>query len=222
MPSTLVPVMAPGTPFSLHCRARGRTARVAAAALFAVTFLGACSRSGGDDDEGASDRAADSTSTTAPAPLAFTVTGIETNGTAEPPAEVVAAVTAVLDAYLAEAVVAPLRSGTPAGELTGVLSAAARERLAADPAVRGSLVDEGMPVATSVTAERADVVLGSVAGPDGVPALLAARIDLAVHATGEGLDIDIVRNGELVLSPEPEGWRIDSFVVHTERNTRDA
>lgn len=203
-------------PIDRHVRGWRSLAAVALVAV--VTASGAACSRGGDGEA-----ATPTTSTTvAPPVLHFTVSGVESNGTAGPTDDVIKAITAVLDGYLAAAVVAPLHTGTAAGDLGGVLSADAIARLAADPPARASLVDEGLPKATSIVATRADVVLGTVAAADEVTALVGARIDLVVRATGPGLDVDIVRNGELVLAPEPEGWRIDSFVVRTTRDSRDA
>ena len=186
-------------------------------ALSLTAAATACTK-GGDNR----DKAKASTTTTAGAPptLQWNMQGLDANGTQPPSEEVLAAVKTTLDEYLARAVVAPLHSGEPAGDLAAVLSPAAAERIAADPAVRATLVDEGMPPATtSIETEIANAMLTSVAGPDGVTALIAARIELIVHAIGPKLDVRIVRNGELVLAPEAEGWRIDSFLLRSQTDT---
>ncbi|HEX4978862.1 MAG TPA: hypothetical protein VFV35_02245 [Acidimicrobiales bacterium] len=173
-----------------------------------------------DDGDGGSPR---STATTAPqqAALRWEVGPVDPQGTAPPDPAVVAAVEGTLDAYLQQAVVVPLRTGKPAAGLEAVLSAAALERVAADPAARSTLLDEGLPPATtSIRAERATAALTSVAGPDGVTAVVGARLDLALRARGPGLEVDIVRQGELTLVQEGDGWRIDSFQLRTQRDSR--
>ncbi|HEX7166738.1 MAG TPA: hypothetical protein VF230_07145 [Acidimicrobiales bacterium] len=196
---------------------RAFVALVVAAALAAP----ACSRKG--DGGGDRQSAGKATTTTAAAPpvLTWTVEGLDPNGTKAPGDDVVAAVTATLNSYLATAVVAPLHTGTPAGDLTPLLSASALERVQTDPAARAAFVDEGLPKATKITAETVKATLSSVAGPDEVTALVAARLNLALHVVGPQIDVDIVRTGEVTLSPEADGWRIDSFLLHVERNSRD-
>ena len=185
-----------------------------------VVLVGACSKDNNDD----ASTARSTTTTTAPAgppTLAWAVGDIGTHGTAAPGDDVIAAVKTTLDNYLAQAVVAPLFTGQPVVDLSMVLSPAALERFNADPTARATLADEGMPPATDgITAERANVQLASIAGPDGIPAVIAARLDLLVHAVGPGLDVDINRYGDLTLVAEEGGWRIDSFKLRAERNSR--
>ena len=191
-------------------------------ALFAVAALasGACS----DDDRGVQrDTAKQATTSAKPAApaLRWNVDGVYANATNPPSGDITAAVHATLDTYLAVAIVAPLHSGAPAADLSAVLSPAALERVTSDPAARATLVDEGLPpMTTSIAAERARATLSSVAGPDGQPAVVGAQLDLVIRATGPTLDIDIVRQGEVVLVPEAGGWRIDSFVLTTKRDSR--
>ena len=188
-----------------------------------VVLLGACSKDKNDDAKPRAARPSTTTTSvmTEPPVLAWTLGPVDAQGTAPPGDDVVAAVKATLDAYLAQAVVAPLFTGQPVVDLSTVLSPAALERFNADPAVRGTLVDEGMPPATlAISAEKADATLTSVAGPDGVPAVVAARLDLKVHAVGPGMDVDILRAGEITLVSEAGGWRIDSFSLRAQRDSR--
>lgn len=159
--------------------------------------------------------------TEAPAPGAvqFTVTGVDPNATAPPDEATVAAVKKTLDDWIASAVVGPLRSGAPAGDLSPLFTAPALERLS-DPAVRATLVDEGLPAATkSVDAEVANVSLASAAGESGV-AVIAARLELKVRAVGDDSDIDVVHYGDVILVPDADAWKIDAFSVHTTRDSR--
>ena len=198
-----------------------RTAAILAVALLLVAP--ACSKDEADDAAAPKPkRATTTTSTTAPPVpvLTFTVVGTDANGTKTPDDATMAAVKQTMDGWLAAAVVAPLHSGQPAGDLSPLFTQPALDRLA-DPAVRATLVDEGVPPATQLTAEIANLLLTSVAGPDEVIALIGARIDLKVHTVGATHDVDVVHQGELVLVPDGPGWKIDSFSLHTARDSRN-
>lgn len=191
---------------------------------FALAFLlvvtGGCSSK--DDGEKKENKEKGSATTAAPAApvVTLTVNGVDANATAGPDEATVAAVKATVDGWIATGVVAPLATGAPAGDLSPFFTAPALERLA-DPAARAALVDEGLPPASAAVApEVATMGLASVAGPDGVVAVIVARIDLKVRATGPSLDIDVVHQGELVLVPDAGTWKIDSFTVHTTRDSR--
>lgn len=193
----------------------------ALAALGVVAALaGGCSK---DTKDAAPAKRATTTTAApgAPPTLAFTVTETNTNGTKGPDEAQLAAIKKTLDGWLAGAVVAPLHSGQPAPDLAPLFTAPAFERLA-DPAVRATLVDEGLPPATtSITSEVANVLLSTVAGPDEVLAVVGARIDVKVRAVGPTVDVDVVHQGELVLAPHDDGsWRIESFAIHTARDSR--
>jgi hypothetical protein len=203
---------------------RARSARRVLRLVVLVAVLAAlpgCTKDGKEDGDAAR-RTSDRTGSGAPS-ITFTVDGaVETNGTKAPTDEDLTQVKATLDAYLARAVVEPLHTGRPAGDLSDLFSVEARPRLTDQP-TRATLVEEGLPPAsTSITADAATVKLSSVAGPDGVIALIAARLDVKLHAVGPRIDIDIARDGELVLTRDDGRWRIDSFGVRTTRNTRDA
>jgi hypothetical protein len=192
-----------------------------AVAVALATAAGACSKEPAREKRAATTTTAPTTTATAAAPaIAVTVTGVDANGTREPDEATVAAVKKTIDAWVAAAVVAPLHSGQPAGDLAAVFTPAALERLA-DPAVRAAMVDEGLPPATKeITAERANVGLFSVAGPDEVVAVIAAQLDLKVRAVGPTLDVDVSHYGELVLVQEGDGWKIDSFALEAARDSR--
>lgn len=185
----------------------------------------ACSKD--DDVKSAGPRsgrggASTTAATTPPGPpaLALNVSGVEANGTAPPDEATVAAVKKTLDGWLTTAVVGPLHTGARAADLAPYFTAAALERLA-DPAVRASLVDEGLPPSTKAFApEVANVLLSAVAGGDGVVGVVVGRLDLKLRATGASSDVDIVHQGDLVLVFDNETWRIDSFQMHTTRDSR--
>jgi hypothetical protein len=188
--------------------------------LVAVAFAG-CSKKKDDDASSPSKATSTSASGASAAPsLQVTIVDTDANGTKAPDEATVAAVKKTVDGWLNDAVTKPLHSGQPAADLSPFFTAAAVERLA-DPAVRATLVDEGMPPATkAVTAELANAALSTVAGPDDVIALIGVRVDIKVRAVGPTIDVDVVHQGEFVLVPEGDGWKIDTFAVHTTRDSR--
>lgn len=193
------------------------------AALVATVGLAACSKN--EDDDGRAASTTTSTSTTAvaaPPTIAIQITAVDPNGTQAPDEATVAGVKAALDAWLATAVVAPLFSGQPAGDLSAAFTPAALERIGADPAARSTLVAEGLPPASSIAAERASAALSSVAGPDGVVAVVGASLDVLLRATGPTVDVDVNHFGEVVLVPDDAGtWKIDAFSVTTKQDSRE-
>lgn len=205
-------------------RSRPLALVLAGLALVAGPALGACSKDKAREPA-ARATTTSSTSTVLPGPPAIgvTVTGVDPNGTKPPDDATIAAVKATLDLWLASAVVGPLFTGQPAGDLSGVFTAAALERLASDPAARPSLVDDGLglpPASTAITAERANVALASVAGPDEVVAVIAAQLDILLRAQGPTLDVDVNHFGEVVLVLDGETWKIDAFAVTAARDSR--
>lgn len=194
------------------------------AAALAVGGLGACSKSESDGDDQA--RPAPTTSTTrtalaAPPAIGIDISGVDANGTQPPDEATVAAIKVALDTWLATAVVGPLFTGQPAGDLALAFTPAALERIAADPAARSVLVAEGLPPATSaITKERATAALSSVAGPDGVVAVVGASLDILLRATGPTVDVDVNHYGDVVLVQEADGWKIDAFTITTQQDSR--
>ena len=181
------------------------------AVLAALVLLGACSR--GDDEA----KPKTTTSTTVPDPkVTLTVTDVQSNGTAPPSPEIVEAILATLDHYLADGVVAPLQTGVVGSDLDVIFSESAAARLDGDD--REALVDEHLPRLPRVRAQRANVSLSTLAGPDGQIGVIAAHLDLAIRATGKKDDLDITHVGDFVLVPDAAGWKIDSYNVHTTRD----
>lgn len=195
---------------------------LATVVVVAVALVGgACSK---DDGGGKPEAATGTTAAATKAPtVALTVTGVDDNGTKGPDDATVAAVKATLESWMAKALVEPLQTGQPAGDLAPVFTAAALERIGADPAVRATLVDEGLPPATkALTIDKAEAKLSSVAGPDEVVAVIAAQVDLKLRSTGAGHDVDVRHFGELVLVQDAPGgaWKIDSFDLQSAKDSR--
>ena len=189
-------------------------------ALGLLLLLGACSGGSADSADAPPTSLANSVlERETGGPLRLQLTGVDDNGTKAPPAEVVGAVTWTLDRWLADAVLAPLRTGQPVADLGALFTPAALERASTDD--RGAFTDEGLPaVATRVNARAATVHLSSVAGPDEATAVVVAKVDLQLHVLGPMLDADVVRQGEIVLVPTAEGWRIDGYDLRTTRQSR--
>jgi hypothetical protein len=166
-----------------------------------------------------------STTSTAPgaAPtVKFNIIGLEDNGTKAPDDATKAAVLGTVEQWADQAVVAPLHTGQPAGDLTALFTPAAAAKFA-DPATRAAFVDEGLPAAlTSLSVDKADATLSSVAGSDEVLGVIGVRVDLRLHAVGPELDVDVVHWGELILAPVDNGWKIDGFDLHSSRDSRGA
>lgn len=194
-----------------------RPLTVLVAVSLAIGGLAACSK---DDDEKASPSTTTSTALAAPPVIAVQISAIDPNGTQPPDDATVAAIRSTLETWLAAAVVGPLYTGQPAGDLSPVFTTAALERLGADPAARSTLVAEGLPPTNrSIEAERANVALSTVAGPDGAVAVVNAALDILVHAVGPTIDVEVNHYGDLVLVQEADVWKIDAFNVTVRQDT---
>jgi hypothetical protein len=162
-----------------------------------------------------------------PSDVSFAVTGTTVESVRLPPPpfpdDVKDAVAAALDFYLQEAVLRPLHSGGPAGDLGPVFTGPARARV--DGPDRAALVDEGLPPAESLSAEKATVGLAALAGADGAINVVTATVELRLEAGLAGANataaeddpVTIARTGHLLLVPDGGGWRIDGYDVRTIR-----
>lgn len=200
----------------------------AAAALGATlaVMLGACTSS--DSPDAAPDSSSTvptaPTTTTAPGLTAFVLGGGQVQApdpavTTLPP-EVVAGVQAALDRYLTDAVLAPLGSGQPAGDLTPLFTPNALSRMGGTD--RATLVDEDLPPAEAVRVRAASAELSGLAGGDGQVAVVVARIDLQVASEVQGSPVTIHRFGELALVPDGGAWKIDTYDLTVARDTATA
>ncbi|HEV3402480.1 MAG TPA: hypothetical protein VG078_11715 [Acidimicrobiales bacterium] len=157
-----------------------------------------------------------------PATIAWELSGGEVHAVRPPapglPDDVRAKVTATLERYLADAVVGPLRSGQPAGDLGVVFTAPALGRVNGPD--RAALVDEGLPRATALRSEAATARLGALAGDDHAVTVVAAAVTLRLH-TGGADSVAIVRTGDLVLVADGDGWKIDGYDIRTTRDSAE-
>lgn len=154
-----------------------------------------------------------------PAPISWTVTVGDVHAVHPPappfPDDVRDEVTATLERYLTDAVLGPLRSGQPAGDLAPLFTPAAAARLNGPD--RAALVDEGLPPAPAVRSEAATAGLAALAAPDGAVIVVTATVDLRLH-TGGTDSVAVVRTGDLVLAPDGDGWDIEGYDVRTTRD----
>jgi hypothetical protein len=119
--------------------------------------------------------------------------------------------------YVESAVVAPLKSGAVAPDLAGIFTPDAGAKLNGPD--RPTLTDEGVPKLTgSITPTTADCALTALADGGGQIVLVAARLDLDLHAAVAGGDLHLVRKGDLLFSNEAGGWRVAGFDLSVIRN----
>ena len=192
-----------------------------------LTALGTAGCSGGDDDNAGKKDGANPTAKPAPAPepaYAFSISAAEVQSAAPQappfPDDLKAAVKASLDTYLANGVVAPLKTGQPPAGLEGIFTGAAGARVAAGHPDRVALLEEGQPVSGKVTQDRADLKLTALIDQAGAPAVVTAQVDLALTVKGKDTTLAVVRTGELTLVFDNNAWRIDAFDLRTARDSR--
>ncbi|MCA1846678.1 MAG: hypothetical protein LC792_26490 [Actinobacteria bacterium] len=162
------------------------------------------------------------TTTTQPEPTglsAFNVAPAEVhawNAPPEFPDSARAGVQTLLDRYLADAVLRPLRSGEPAGDLAAVFGPPAGDRMTGPDRV--ALVDEGLPKAESARVEVASADIVALTGLT----VVSAGIHLLIAAKIGGTPLRIERTGELQLSVQGDAWKVIGYDVRVARDTPDA
>ena len=134
------------------------------------------------------------------------------------PAAVRDATVALLQRYLDDAILAPMRSGGSAPDLGPLFTAETAPRISAGD--RAAMVGEGMPRAGGgVEADAANATITPFRVGDQVP-LVVAQIDLRLRARDvEGAGVTVAHQGELVLVPEGSGWRIGGYDMLATRDT---
>lgn len=126
-----------------------------------------------------------------------------------------------LNRYVQAAVVTPLRSGGPAGDLRPLFTGPAADRVVAGGPDRFVLIDENLPPVADLRPNVATVGFTGLAGSDGTMSVITAGVDLRVTGQVGGRPVTIVRTGELVLVPEGAGWRIDAYDITVTRTRAD-
>lgn len=158
------------------------------------------------------------TTTDPPGAYAFTLAAPEAiswNGPPVFPDDVRAAVQVLLDRYLADAILRPLRTGQPAGDLSSIFAAPAIDR--ANGPDRAALVDEGFPKPDSV---HVDTATANLVGLQGVP-LVAAGFHVLLTAKFAGAPVRFDRSGELQLGLAGDGWKVVGYDVRVTRDSLD-
>lgn len=128
-----------------------------------------------------------------------------------------AGVLQTLNRYLEEAVLTPLRSGGPAGDLKPLFTPLAVDRVVPGGESRAAFIDEGMPPATDLRKDAAVARLTALAGADGAMSVVTAELDLKLSGLVDGAPLFLERAGELVLVPEGGTWRIDAWNLKVTR-----
>jgi hypothetical protein len=162
--------------------------------------------------------------TAAPAPEAIVFTGagfdLHTAGRV-PTAAFNAAWAGALDTlnrYLDAAVLTPLRSGGPAGDLTPLFTPPAAAKVTVAGPDRSAFIDEGLPPLSEVRKHTAVAQLTALAGSDGAMSVITAVLDLRLTGHIGGAPAAVQRTGELVLMPEGGVWRIDAYELKVVRS----
>lgn len=122
-----------------------------------------------------------------------------------------------LNRYLEAAVLTPLRTGGPAGDLAPLFNRPAFERVAPGGPDRFAFIDENLPPVSDLRSERSVAGLTALAGRDGTVSVVTAGLELHLIGHVAGAPVTVVRTGELVLMPAGETWRIDAYDIKVVR-----
>ncbi|HEX2046211.1 MAG TPA: hypothetical protein VHF27_00500 [Acidimicrobiales bacterium] len=122
-----------------------------------------------------------------------------------------AGVLQTLNQYLEEAVLKPLRTGGPAGDLTPLFTPLSVAEVMTAGADRAAFIDEGLAPATDLRKNAAVARLTALAGADGAMSVITAVLDLRLSGRVDGAPMFVERAGELVLVPDGGTWRIDAW-----------
>jgi len=123
--------------------------------------------------------------------------------------------------YVETAIVKPLRTGQPAGDLSGVFDTAALAR--ATGVDRAALVDEGLPKVTGdLTVAAKPVAITGLGDQDGNLVAVTATVDLDISAPAaakKAVPLHIVRTGSFVLTPDLGGtWKVSAYSMNVTRD----
>lgn len=128
-----------------------------------------------------------------------------------------AAVLDALNRYLEAAVLTPLRSGGPAGDLAPLFTPLSAPRVLSVGPDRAAFIDEGLAPATGLRRERGVATLTGLGGRDALLSVVSAQLELRLAGEVNGAPLRVVRTGELVLIPEGGTWRIDAWDLRVTR-----
>jgi hypothetical protein len=192
---------------------------VVVAALGAAAFLFFGS---GDDDGGPSRAplASNGERESGTVHVQFEPTEVLSHNGGGPPVQLspeqVTAIVGTARQYLDGAVIRPLRTGKPAGDISGLFDAATAAQLTG--LARPALFDEGLPPATGdVTANASSLVVNGLSDGSGAFVLATVGSDVEITAGSDDGDLRIHRVTELTLVPEGLAWKIAGFDVIVDR-----
>jgi len=137
---------------------------------------------------------------------------------AELPEDVWNAIQGLLDRYLNDATVGPLKAARPVDDLSGLFSGPALERAVGPD--RTALLDEGFPRVARLQVGDASAQLTALIGPGGV-AVVAADIHVLVTGAVIGGGLTIERSGELHLARDGDAWKVGGYDVSVTRSGPD-
>jgi hypothetical protein len=126
-------------------------------------------------------------------------------------------VMATIGTYVTAATVKPLQKGAvDDAALASTLAPAATARASGPD--RATLVDEGLPKALGrIVVSAEPIKLTGLADAQGQVVVVTAALKTTTTAKTAKGSLLITRTGELVLSPDAGGWRIDGYDLAVER-----
>ncbi|MDQ4068228.1 MAG: hypothetical protein M3203_01920 [Actinomycetota bacterium] len=122
-----------------------------------------------------------------------------------------------LNRYLEAAVLTPLRTGGPAGDLTPLFTPLSVAQVMTVGPDRFAFIDENLAPVTDLRKLEAVATLTALGGPDGTISVVTANLQLRLTGRVDGAPLALDRTGELVLMPEGGTWRIDAWDVKVTR-----
>lgn len=137
---------------------------------------------------------------------------------AEIPDDVRDGIQALLDRYLNDAMLTPLREAEAVGDLGAVFTGPALDR--ATGADRLALVDEGLPKVARLEVGDASAHLTALVGPQGV-AVVAAQIHVLLRGLVNTGGLVVERTGELQLARDGDAWKVGGYDVSVTRSGPD-
>lgn len=137
---------------------------------------------------------------------------------AEIPGNVQNGIQDLLDRYLNQGMLTPLREAKPVEDLGGLFAGPALERASGPDRV--ALLDEGLPRVARLAVDVASAQLTALVGPAGV-ATVAARIHVSVAGAVSNGGLFIDRTGELHLVSDGDAWKVGGYDVRVSRSGPD-
>jgi hypothetical protein len=122
--------------------------------------------------------------------------------------------------YVNEAIVKPMRSGAPAGDLSTVFDQGTLARVTG--ADRGVMLQEGMPKVTGdLTVTAKPIAFVGLGDQGGKLVLVSAALQLAIDGkiAGSAAPLHVEQNGDFVFAPDASGaWKVTSYSMAITRS----